>query len=352
MSRQEPPSSFAERLLHWWTDHGRHDLPWQIDRSAYRVWVSEIMLQQTRVATVIDYFERFMERFPTLPELARAPLDDVLARWSGLGYYARARNLHRTARQCLAEHRGRLPNQAEALRQLPGIGESTANAIVAQAHDRRAPILDGNVKRVLARHAGIDGWPGRIGVQKQLWNEAELRTPPDRAAHYTQAIMDLGATVCTPRKPACLLCPVERDCRARIEDRVESLPARKPRRDRPQRASTWLIIRDPDGRILLVRRPPVGIWGGLWCLPEAGDAPAPGEAEILPPIQHEFSHFRLRMRFAGRTPEAASQQIADAQSRWFDIDQALEAGLPRPIRQAIESLAGRLANRSQPQIDA
>ncbi|TVS13229.1 MAG: A/G-specific adenine glycosylase [Wenzhouxiangella sp.] len=352
MSRDDPPGDFAERLLRWWADHGRHDLPWQVDRTPYRVWVSEIMLQQTRAGTVVGYFERFMDRFPSLPDLARASLDDVLALWSGLGYYARARNLHQAARLCVAEHGGDLPERADALRQLPGIGESTANAVIAQAHDRRAPILDGNVKRVLARHAGIGGWPGRAAVLNQLWTEAEARTPPDRAADYTQAIMDLGAMICTPRKPACVLCPVQGDCRARIEGRVESLPGRKPKRERPLRSSTWLIIRDPAGRVLLVRRPPAGIWGGLWCLPEAGDAQALKESDIVPAIQHEFSHFRLHMRFVGTAPETAGALVADTQSRWFEIGQALEAGLPRPIRQVIESLAGRLAGRSQSQTDA
>nr|WP_203594609.1 A/G-specific adenine glycosylase [Wenzhouxiangella limi] len=326
-------------MLAWGADHGRHDLPWQRERSLYRVWVSEIMLQQTQVGTVIGYFERFMQRFPNLPALAAASLDDVLALWSGLGYYARARNLHRTAKICLAEHGGDLPRTAAGLHDLPGIGESTANAIIAQALDVRAPILDGNVKRVLARHAAIDGWPGQAAVLKQLWREAEKRTPPDRAADYTQAIMDLGATVCTPRRPACMLCPVQGDCRGRLEGRVEQLPGKKPRRERPRRSSTWLIIQDDQYRVLLQRRPPSGIWGGLWCLPEGDDSHEISDAAVPPPIDHEFTHFSLHMRFSRAMSEATADLVADEQSQWFHPDEALQAGLPRPIRRVVEWLA-------------
>ncbi len=341
---------FAERLLAWWRHHGRHDLPWQTERTPYRVWVSEIMLQQTRVATVIDYFQRFMTRFPSLADLARAPLDDVLALWSGLGYYARARNLHRAAIQCLEEHDGQLPASARALRALPGIGASTANAILAQAHDQRAPILDGNVKRVLARHAGIAGWPGKAAVSARLWAEADTRTPPDRAADYTQAIMDLGATVCSARKPACMLCPVQADCRARIEGRIGELPGKKPARTRRHRASTWLIQRDQAGRIALVRRPPSGIWGGLWCLPEVGDQPDQADqTECLAPIEHEFTHFRLHMRFVAAAEEKTVPMVDDAPARWFELNEALQAGLPRPIRQVIETLADRMQTDSRTQ---
>jgi A/G-specific adenine glycosylase len=327
--------------LEWWQEHGRHELPWQQDRSLYRVWISEIMLQQTQVGTVVGYFERFMASFPDLQALAAAPQDDVLALWSGLGYYARARNLHRAAQICMKEHGGRLPEAADALRQLPGIGESTANAIVAQALDRRAPILDGNVKRVLARHAAIEGWPGKSAVLKQLWHEAEARTPPNRAADYTQAIMDLGATLCTPRKPACILCPVNSDCVARMEGRVDQLPSKKPKRERPRRTSTWLIIRDENGRILLERRPPSGIWGSLWCLPQAQESTRLESCADLPdPIDHEFTHFSLHMRFA-KPAEAVGRNLslADAQTRWFSLADALAAGIPRPIRKVIEQLA-------------
>ncbi len=338
---------FAARLLAWWQDHGRHDLPWQIDRTPYRVWVSEIMLQQTQVVTVIDYFERFMARFPSLPELADAELDEVLALWSGLGYYARARNLHACARVCRQQYGGALPADADALLALPGIGRSTAHAILAQAWNQRASILDGNVKRVLARHAGIDGWPGHSQVLRQLWQAAEARTPPDRAADYTQAIMDLGAGLCTPRKPSCPLCPVNQDCRARAEQRVDQLPARKPARARPQRSATLHIIRDPAGRILLEKRPPSGIWGGLWCLPgidppaESGACSLPSEPQQqpqLPPRVHHFTHFSLTIHFLPGSPAFGPPAHTPPKYRWFELEEALGAGLPRPIRTAIEQL--------------
>ena len=332
---------FADRLLIWWRSHGRHDLPWQVDRTPYRVWVAEIMLQQTQVATVIGYFERFMQRFPDLQTLARAELDDVLALWSGLGYYARARNLHAAARTCMEHHDGLLPTDPEQLRELPGIGESTANAIVAQAHDRRAPILDGNVKRVLARHGGIDGWPGRSAVARRLWQESEARTPATRACDYTQAIMDLGATVCTARRPSCSDCPVMSDCSARIEDRVAELPTKKPRRHRPRRAVTLALVENEHGELLLQRRPPTGIWGGLWSLPRLDELGATDAGEVLEPIEHHFTHFILDIEVRRiRWPD--STRIADAENlAWMRPDRALQAGLPRPIRQIIESTEKR-----------
>ena len=340
--KQTADTAFADRLLTWWTEHGRHDLPWQTQRTPYRVWVSEIMLQQTQVATVIPYFERFMARFPTLADLAAAPLDDVLALWSGLGYYARARNLHRAAQVCRDAHGGQIPETAEALMALPGIGPSTAHAILAQAWNQRAAILDGNVKRVMARHAGIEGWPGKTAVLNALWQAAEQRTPKHRAADYTQAIMDLGAGICTARKPSCLLCPVHRDCIARETGRIDELPGRKPRAVRREREALFWIIQDPAGRILLQRRPPSGIWGGLWAFPDdpelARDA-GPATAATPEPLRHEFTHFRLLMRFERRTASAdAASLIKDAELAWFSIDEALAAGLPKPIRSVIEAL--------------
>jgi A/G-specific adenine glycosylase len=335
--------SFAARLLGWWEQHGRHDLPWQQNRSPYRVWVSEIMLQQTQVATVIDYFNRFIARFPDLESLASAPLDDVLALWSGLGYYARARNLHKTAQICAERHGGELPETAEALHELPGIGLSTANAIVAQALDQRAPILDGNVKRVLARHAGIDGWPGQSAVAQKLWDVADARTPPDRACDYTQAIMDLGATLCTPKRPSCLICPVQSNCMARQQDRVADLPTPKPKRERPERQSLFLIKRDEEGHVLLQRRPPSGIWGGLWCLPELADSdPVQVSEPALPPLKHQFTHFSLTMHFVA-SEISEDPNVGDTETQWFTLDRALEAGIPKPIRQVMEQLAGTIS---------
>lgn len=334
-------SLFAARLLKWWEKHGRRDLPWQKNRTPYRVWVAEIMLQQTQVRTVIPYFERFTASFPDLESLARAPIDEVLAHWSGLGYYARARNLHAAAIHCLENHDGELPTGTEALNALPGIGRSTANAIVAQARDRRAPILDGNVKRVLARHAGIEGWPGRAAVERALWAKADANTPDDRAADYTQAIMDLGATVCSPKHPDCQRCPVAADCVARLTDRIGELPAARPKRPRPRRTTTLIIVENERGEILFQRRPPTGIWGGLWSLPAreemehlpVGDTADPPEA-----IVHQFTHFTLEIHFE-RIRVRASSLVSDGDgSRWMKPASALDHGLPQPIRRVLEQL--------------
>src|SRR5690606_8097985 len=254
-ARTDGVNDFARRLLAWFDRCGRHDLPWQRDRRPYAVWVSEIMLQQTQVATVIPYFERFVARFPDVEVLAEASLDDVLALWSGLGYYARARNLHRAAQLVVERYGGDLPDSLDELMALPGIGRSTAGAILAQAHGVRAPILDGNVKRVLARHAGIEGWPGEREVEQTLWAIADERTPSERVADYTQAIMDLGAMLCTRRRPACTVCPVVEDCRACRLGIQERLPSPRPKRERPRRRRMMLVVRDSQGRVLLERRP-------------------------------------------------------------------------------------------------
>ncbi|MGD8746674.1 MAG: A/G-specific adenine glycosylase, partial [Gammaproteobacteria bacterium] len=255
---------FARRVLDWFEVSGRHDLPWQIDPSPYRVWVSEIMLQQTQVATVIPYFERFIARFPAIRELADADLDEVLHLWSGLGYYARARNMHRAARTVCEHHGGRFPEAFDEVAALPGIGRSTAGAILALSLGQRHPILDGNVKRVLCRHEGLEGWPGRPAVEKALWEISDRLTPDDGVAEYTQAMMDLGATICRRGRPDCDRCPVSGDCVARSQGRQQELPTPRPRRERPLRRTHMLLISDPDGRVLLERREPSGIWGGLW----------------------------------------------------------------------------------------
>jgi len=334
-------SDFADRLLAWWQSHGRRDLPWQQPREPYRVWVSEIMLQQTRVETVVGYFDRFLQRFPDLETLADADLDDVLALWSGLGYYARARNLHAAAIRIRDEFDGRLPEDEEILSRLPGIGRSTAAAIVAQGFDRRAVILDGNVKRVLARHAGVTGWPGAPAVEKQLWHEAEMRTPAGGAADYTQAIMDLGAMVCKPAAPDCAQCPLSEDCRAFLHHRQDELPTPGPKRKLPERRAIFQIARDEQNRVLLRRRPPAGIWGGLWCLPEAGELSI-AWCESLPApraIRHVFTHFALTMNFEHGRIQAPDAAIADDPDlRWFDIATALQSGLPRPIHRLLTDL--------------
>ena len=262
------PDPFARRLLAWFDTHGRHDLPWQQNPSPYRVWVSEIMLQQTQVTTVIPYYQRFMARFPTVNALAAARLDDVLHLWSGLGYYARARNLYRAATDLVSTRNGELPTSLNEMIGLPGIGRSTGAAILALAHNQRHAILDGNVKRVLSRFHEVAGWSGETATQRKLWTLAEQHTPESRVADYTQAIMDLGATVCARRRPACTLCPLNQDCGAARSGRQHLLPAPRPRRVRPVRKARCLVVESSSGGVLLQRRPPQGIWGGLWSFPE------------------------------------------------------------------------------------
>src|SRR5687768_11234269 len=274
---------FAATIIGWQKRHGRHDLPWQGTRDPYRIWLSEVMLQQTQVAAVIPYFGRFLQRFPTVGALAEASEDEVLRLWSGLGYYARGRNLHAAAKQIVAQ--GGFPASAQALCALPGIGRSTAAAIAAFAYGERAAILDGNVKRVLARCYGLHH-------KDEMWEKAEQLLPRRSIEVYTQALMDVGATVCT-RKPACERCPVKAGCVARKTGRIDELPAPRPRRPWPLRKATWFVYRNA-GRVMLERRPSPGIWGGLWCFPEKAVLKA-GTARRLEPIDHGFTHFRLRI---------------------------------------------------------
>lgn len=344
-------NAFAPRLIAWQRAHGRHDLPWQRTRDPYRIWLSEVMLQQTQVATVIPYFARFLARFPDVASLAAAPLDDVLALWAGLGYYARARNLHRCAQVVVEQHNGEFPLDFEAMAALPGIGRSTAGAILAQAHGQRHAILDGNVRRVLARHAAIAGWPGVPAVQKQLWTLAERLLPHDRLADYTQALMDLGASICSARKPKCLLCPVSADCSARKTDTISQYPGAKPARERPQRYNTLLLIEDEAGRLLLERRPPSGLWGALWCPPLLSDAdPVPDDwlaaqglqsraQTALPPIAHAFTHFDLELQPLRMHASPADSVIRESRWQWIDAERLATLGLPAPIRRMLDSLA-------------
>lgn len=293
----------AEHLLVWFDTHGRTTLPWQQDRSPYRVWVSEIMLQQTQVATCIPYFERFIHHFPSIQALAQAPLDAVLHLWSGLGYYARARNLHRAADIVVREYSGELPQQIELLRSLPGIGRSTAGAILSLAMSQRQAILDGNVKRVLTRFHAIEGWPGKRNVETTLWDLADRHTPDTRVASYTQAIMDLGATLCTRSSPSCQRCPLQQNCQGFQQGRATDFPTKKTKKALPVRSTYMLLLRNEKAEVLLLKRPPVGIWGGLWGLPEYtekaaaldfarryGDVKAVTELALL---RHTFSHFHL-----------------------------------------------------------
>ncbi|MGQ4583814.1 A/G-specific adenine glycosylase [Lysobacter sp. F60174L2] len=342
--------TFAARLLAWFDHHGRHDLPWQHPRTPYRVWLSEIMLQQTQVRTAAPYFERFVRALPDLPALAAAPLDDVLALWSGLGYYARARNLHAAARTCVELHGGELPRDIDALVALPGIGRSTAAAIASQSWGDRHAILDGNVKRVLARYHGVDGWPGTAPVEKQLWALAKSHLPDARMADYTQAQMDLGATLCTRSDPACTSCPLQADCVAYHQGRCAELPTPRPGKAIPQRHAQVLWLEDDNGRVLLQRRPPVGIWASLWTLPQADDEAAANDwlerhlrgdradGEGLPPIAHAFSHYKLQLsprRWRGVAPSDAVGDNDDL--RWVEFADLATLGIPAPIRRLLET---------------
>lgn len=347
-ARRAMPATFAARLLRWFDARGRHDLPWQHPRDPYRVWLSEVMLQQTQVGTVIPYFERFVARFPDVRALADAPVDDVLALWSGLGYYARARNLHRCAQQIVERHGGEFPRTPGALTALPGIGRSTAGAILAQAFGAREPILDGNVRRVLARHAAIDGWSGAPAVQRQLWDLSESLLPQQRLADYTQALMDLGATVCAPRKPGCARCPLADDCTALSLDAPERYPQARPKKVRPLRRARLLLAANGDGELLLEKRAPLGIWGGLWCPPLLDDAQlASGDwaqalldgatVQSLPVLRHGFTHFELELQPLRIEVRRADGVAEPERRRWVRLSELSAIGLPAPIRKLIAS---------------
>lgn len=337
-------ASFADLLLQWHAVQGRHDLPWQRDRSAYRVWVSEVMLQQTQVSTVIGYFDRFMARFPTITALADAPQDDVLHLWSGLGYYARARNLQRAAQQVRDQHGGGFPTRFDDVAALPGIGRSTAGAILALSGDQRHAICDGNVKRVLARVHAVAGRPGERAFDTQLWDLAERATPTQQVAAYTQAIMDLGATLCTRRNPACGRCPVAMLCVARAQGTAQQFPAPRKARDRPARQCVLLLLRREDGCVWLQQRPARGIWGGLWSPPQfttaaEADAQLPGaaDAQALAPIDHVFTHFDLHIQPLLMTVSGAVPGPGEGQ--WYDPQRPARIGLPAPVALLLERLA-------------
>jgi A/G-specific adenine glycosylase len=346
--------SIAPALLDWHAAAGRHDLPWQVDRTPFRVWVSEIMLQQTQVATVIPYFTRFMARFPEVRALADASLDEVLHLWTGLGYYARARNLHRAAQLIVQHHGGEFPRELEAVMALPGIGRSTAGAILAIATGARHAILDGNVKRVLARYHGVDGAIDDKDTLEALWRHAETHTPAARVDVYTQAIMDLGATLCTRSRPRCDDCPIRAGCRARIEGRQDELPAGKRRKAGRTRRHAVMLVARRQSQVLLVQRPASGIWGGLWCLPEFTDREAAASfaaSELdhgklaessLPDIEHSFTHFDLVI-----TPIEAlcrGAGVREPGTLWYDLAEPARVGLPAPIKTLLGSLLERQAS--------
>lgn len=343
--------SFSARLLTWYGHHGRHGLPWQSDRTPYRVWLSEIMLQQTQVGTVIAYFERFVTHYPQVAALAAAAQDEVLHLWSGLGYYSRARNLHRCAQLVMEGHDGEFPQDIEALIALPGIGRSTAAAILAQACELPHAILDGNVKRVLARYHAVDGWPGESAVEKRLWQLAEQHLPTQSVRDYTQAIMDLGATLCTRSRPRCGDCPLAGDCAALASSRVAEFPRARPKRVMPRRSTVFLVIENERGEVLLERRPPSGIWGGLWCFPEAAheDALATRLAALglhngriaarLPSIAHSFTHFHLNIQPLRVSADSGAFEVRDdAALRWYSPADSTRIGLPAPVTRLLASL--------------
>jgi A/G-specific adenine glycosylase len=337
-------SSFSTRLIAWQKRAGRHGLPWQNTRDPYRVWLSEIMLQQTQVSTVIPYYLRFLGRFPDLATLAAAPIEVVIEHWAGLGYYARARNLHRCAQQIVTVNAGNWPKNLDQLTELPGIGRSTAAAIAAFAFGQRAAILDGNVKRVLCRHFAIDDFPAQAAVDRKLWALANDLLPAGNIEAYTQGLMDLGATVCTRSRPDCAACPLTETCLARQQGRQAELPVAKVRAAVPEKRSTFVIISDGQ-RVLLERRPPSGIWGGLLVPPE-GEASTVlsnlsltlESAEALPPLRHAFTHFRLTLEPV-LCRVSQTKHFAEAGMEWVELARASESGVPTPIRKLLKLVA-------------
>lgn len=351
-------SSFSDRLLNWFKQYGRHDLPWQHPREAYRVWLSEIMLQQTQVQTVIPYFERFIKEFKTIKDLANASQDEVLHLWTGLGYYARARNLHKAAQQIVEQHNSIFPTDYDSVLALPGIGPSTAGAILAQAFNQPHAILDGNVKRVLTRFYAISGWPGEKKIENTLWNISKQLTPDHSAADYTQAIMDLGATLCSRSKPQCPQCPISTDCLAKQQDNVRDYPTSKKRASLPIKQTTMLLLQNNNGDVLLQQRPAQGIWGSLWSLPEVSFENANisqhceqefgiqiDSSTPLPAFRHTFSHFHLDIQPLKCKVSTYKHSIMDSTNQvWYKCQpqnqtaKADKRGLPAPVKMLLDNL--------------
>ncbi|MCC5797726.1 MAG: A/G-specific adenine glycosylase [Methylophaga sp.] len=341
--------NFSEALLGWYEKHGRKDLPWQQSVNPYRVWVSEIMLQQTQVSTVIPYYQRFMQKFPDIAALATANLDEVLSYWAGLGYYARGRNLHKSANIIHHQLGGKLPANIEQLQMLPGIGRSTAGAIMALAFHQRHAILDGNVKRVLSRFYAVREWPGKPQVEKQLWQWAEALLPDKDFAKYTQAQMDLGATLCSRSRPDCQNCPLQSHCAAYAQNNVSDYPRPRPKKTVPVKQVQWLVVENKHQEILLLKRPAMGIWGGLWCFPEFTDAELETvchrleipvtDAHILAAFQHTFTHFKLNIQPFKMTLDNALAVIADKPDRiWVKINDIEKLALPAPVKALVRQL--------------
>jgi A/G-specific adenine glycosylase len=346
--------SFSDRVLAWFDQYGRHDLPWQTPDNPYRVWLSEIMLQQTQVQTVIPYFLKFIERFPTVEALAAAPLDQVLAAWTGLGYYARARNLHRAA-QMICQMNGEFPKTQADWAALPGIGRSTASAISAICFGERAAILDGNVKRVLARFLAEPDWPGSTAAQNRLWRQAEALLPNARLGDYTQAMMDLGATICTRARPQCDRCPIRSNCQALGKDLVSQLPKPKPRKSRPIKRIWMLIAQAQSGACFLEQRPPKGIWGGLHSFPEYSslealetDLPLNIQRTELAPFKHGFTHYELLIHPLHVISDHWTQDLHNTPGVWVEPNQSIDVGLSKPAVFLLNQVFEAASNPSAP----
>jgi A/G-specific adenine glycosylase len=343
------PADFSSRLIAWQKIHGRHDLPWQNTQDPYAIWVSEIMLQQTQVTAVIGYYAKFMARFPDIASLSSATQEDVLQHWSGLGYYSRARNLHNAAQTIMDDHDGEFPQDFEKIQALSGIGRSTAAAIASFAFQQNQTILDGNVKRVLARHYVIEGWTGTPKIEKQLWALAESLVPEQGMVAYTQGLMDLGATICTRSKPKCEICPLKGSCSALAQNKTKALPTPKPKKTIPQKQTTMLLILDGN-EVMLEKRPSSGIWGGLWSLPEISMQDIASEValrkfgvdveaeEPLESIQHVFTHFKLEILPQPLNVTSRSRQTNMPNTIWLPIEDAIGAALPTPVRNILLKL--------------
>ena len=339
--------SISKQLLHWHAEHGRHDLPWQNTKDAYRIWLSEIMLQQTQVTTVIPYYTRFLEHFPTIKDLAIAEQDQVLHLWTGLGYYARARNLHKAAKQVVSAYNSVFPTSYEDVLSLPGIGKSTAGAILAFSTGQRHPILDGNVKRVLARFYEVEGWYGVKAVENKLWELAELNTPKQDVGIYTQAIMDFGATLCKRSKPLCSQCPLASNCLALANGRTNELPHGKPKTTKPTKKTFMLLVMDTEDRFMLVKNPPSGIWGSLWCPPQSDTLEETHEIfdlevqplEQLPIYKHTFSHYHLEIIPVLARVSKQLNAVAEAETTWYCTKDPQNIGLAAPVKKLLQRYA-------------
>ncbi len=347
--------SFSDAILAWYDKYGRKTLPWQQEKTPYKVWLSEIMLQQTQVATVIPYFERFMARFPTVVDLANAELDEVLHLWTGLGYYARARNLHKAAQKIATEFHGEFPTHIDDVMDLPGVGRSTAGAVLSLSLGQHHAILDGNVKRTLSRHFAVEGWPGKKPVENKLWELADANTPAEGVQRYNQAMMDMGALICTRSKPKCDICPVRASCDANALGRQADFPGKKPKKTMPEK-ETCFVLFQYDNHIWLEQRPPVGLWGGLWCLPEGNELEiesfiagklngiAFGKPQYLTAFRHTFSHFHLdivpiQVTLNSKPTFIGEQGIMEGNGGlWYNLNQPAKVGLAAPVQKLLESL--------------